>query len=304
MQDSLMITDGHSDQRPTIITCAVTGGDDSVPRHPQVPVTPGQIADAAIDAARAGAAIVHIHVRDPQTGKASMDLDLYREVVDRIRGSDTDVLINLTTGPGARFVPSLDQHNVAAAGSNVRPPLDRVRHIAALKPDICSLDMGTLNFGHGALINTPAQIAVMAAEIQKAGVRPELEIFEPGHLALASKMIAEGKVAANSFLQFALGISWGAPATAQMLSYYLGAMPRGMAWSAFGVGRWEFSTVAQTCLMGGHTRVGLEDNFYLSKGVEAETNAQLVEKAVEIIRVLGGEPATPAQARMLLEMPG
>lgn len=304
MQDVAVMSDSHSDRRPTIITCAVTGGDDSVPRHPQVPVTPRQIADAAIDAARAGAAIVHIHVRDPHTGKASMDVDLYREVVDRIRGSDTDVLINLTTGPGARFVPSLDQHNVAAAGSNVRPPMDRVRHISALKPDICSLDMGTLNFGHGALINTPAQIAMMAAEIQKAGVRPELEIFEPGHLALASEMIAEGKVAANSFLQFALGISWGAPATAQMMSYYMGAMPRGMAWSAFGVGRSAFPTVAQACLMGGHTRVGLEDNFYLSKGIEAKANAQLVEKAVAIIRALGGEPATPAQARMLLALPG
>lgn len=285
---------------PTIITCAVTGGDDTVQRHPQVPVTPRQIADAATEAAKAGAAIVHIHVRDPATGKASMSVDLYREAVDRLREAGSDVIINLTTGPGGRFVPSLEQHNGFEAGSNVRPPLERVRHIVELKPDICSLDMGSLNFGRGALINTPAQIEMIAAGIREAGVRPELEIFEPGHLALACKMISSGAVPADSFLQFALGVPWGAPATAQMLSYFTAAMPQGMQWSAFGVGRSEFPIVAQAFLMGGHTRVGLEDNFYLDKGIEATSNAQLVEKAVKIIRLLGGEPATPSQARAIL----
>jgi uncharacterized protein (DUF849 family) len=285
---------------PTIITCAVTGGDDSVQRHPQVPVTPRQIADAAIEAAQAGAAIVHIHVRDPATGKASMNLDLYREVVDRLREAETDVVINLTTGPGGRFVPSLEQHNGFETGSNVRPPVERVRHILELKPEICSLDMGSLNFGSGALINTPAQIEVIATGIRQAGVRPELEIFEPGHLALACKMISSGAIPEDSFLQFALGVPWGAPATAQMMSYFIGAMPQGMQWSAFGVGRAEFPIVAQAFLMGGHTRVGLEDNFYLGKGVEAASNAQLVEKAVSIIRLLGGEPASAAEARTIL----
>jgi uncharacterized protein (DUF849 family) len=285
---------------PTIITCAVTGGDDSVQRHPQVPVTPRQIADAAIEAAQAGAAIVHIHVRDPATGKASMNLDLYREVVDRLREAETDVVINLTTGPGGRFVPSLEQHNGFETGSNVRPPVERVRHILELKPEICSLDMGSLNFGSGALINTPAQIEVIATGIRQAGVRPELEIFEPGHLALACKMISSGAIPEDSFLQFALGVPWGAPATAQMMSYFIGAMPQGMQWSAFGVGRAEFPIVAQAFLMGGNTRVGLEDNFYLNKGVEAASNAQLVEKAVSIIRLLGGEPASAAEARTIL----
>jgi uncharacterized protein (DUF849 family) len=285
---------------PTILTCAVTGGDDAVGRHPQLPVTPQQIADSAIDAAKAGAAVVHIHVRDPATGKASMDLDLYREVVDLIRGASTDVVLNLTTGPGGRFVPDLQHTNLAAAGSNVRPPLERVRHVVALKPEICSLDMGTLNFGHGALINTAAQIRVIAAEIRAAGVMPELEIFEPGHLALARKMLVDGEIPQESFLQFAMGIAWGAPATAQMLSYYLGAMPPGMPWSAFGVGKAEFPIVAQAHLMGGHVRVGLEDNFFIGKGVEASSNAQLVEKAAKIIRMFEGELATPAEARAIL----
>lgn len=285
---------------PTILTCAVTGGDDVVARHPQVPVTPRQIADSAIDAAKAGAAIVHIHVRDPSTGKASMDPDLYREVVELIRGSSTDVVLNLTTGPGGRFVPDLERTNVAAAGSNIRPPLERVRHVVELKPEICSLDMGTLNFGQGALINTPAQVKVIAEQIRAAGVMPELEIFEPGHLALARKMLSDGAIPQDSFFQFAMGIAWGAPATAQMLSYYLGAMPHGMQWSAFGVGKSEFPILAQAHLMGGHSRVGLEDNFFLSKGVEAASNAQLVEKAAKIIRLLEGKLATPAEARAIL----
>ena len=287
---------------PTILTCAVTGGDDAVARHPQLPVTPRQIADAVVDAAKAGAAIAHIHVRDPETGKASMELDLYRDVVDRIRSSNTDVIINLTTGPGGRFVPSLERTNGFEAGSNVRPPEERVRHIRALRPEICSLDMGSLNFGRGALINTPDQITAIAAVIREAGVRPELEIFEPGHLALANHMLASGTVPNDSLLQFALGINWAAPATAQMLSYYLGASPAGMTWSAFGVGRFEFPIVAQSFLMGGHIRVGLEDNFYLRKGVEAKSNAQLVEHAGQIIRALGGELATAREARALLKL--
>lgn len=285
---------------PTILTCAVTGGDDAVQRHPQLPVTPRQIAEASIDAAKAGAAIVHLHVRDPNTGKASMDLELYREVVDRIRSASVDVVINLTTGPGGRFVPSLTRLNGFEDGSNVRPPEERVRHIVELRPEICSLDMGSLNFGRGALINTPAQIEIIAANITNAGVKPELEIFEPGHLALAQKMISLGTIPKDSFLQFALGIPWAAPATAEMLSYFMGAMPHGMQWSAFGVGRAEFKIVAHAFLMGGHIRVGLEDNFYLDKGVEASSNAQLVEKAGKIVGLLGGELATPDQARAIL----
>lgn len=231
-----------------------------------------------------------------------MELDLYKEVVDRIRAASVDVVLNLTTGPGGRFVPSLETTNGFESGSNLRPPAERVRHILELKPEICSLDMGSLNFGRGALINTPAQIELIADGIREAGVTPELEIFEPGHLALAQKMIATGAIPKDCFLQFALGVPWGAPATAQMLTYFLGAMPHGMQWSAFGVGRAEFPTVAQSYLMGGHVRVGLEDNFYLSKGLEASTNAQLVEKAAKLICLLGGDLATPAEARTILNL--
>ena len=284
----------------TIITCAVTGGDDVAHKYKQLPVTPLQIADAAIDAAKAGAAIAHIHVRDPATGKPSMELELYREVVDRIRSSGTDVVINLTTGPGARFVPSLDARNTFGDGSNVRPAAERVQHIVALKPEICSLDMGSLNFGRGALINTPAQIEVIASAIRGAGVKPELEIFEAGHLALSLKMISDGVVQQDSLFQFALGIPWGAPATLEMVSYFKGALPKTAQWAAFSLGRSEFPMVAQSLLAGGHVRVGMEDNFFLEKGVEAKSNAQLVEKAVAIMRLLGGDVATPAETRAML----
>lgn len=284
----------------TIITCAVTGGDDVAHKFKQLPVTPQQIADEVIAAAKAGAAIAHIHVRNPENGKPSMDLDLYREVFQRVRDSETDVVINLTTGPGARFVPSLEATNGFGEGSNVRPPAERVRHIVALKPEICSLDMGSLNFGRGALINTPAQIEQIAAAIASVGVKPELEIFDAGHLALSLKMIADGKVPTDSIFQFALGIPWGAPSTAEMVSYFKSAVPAGAQWAAFGVGRSEFPTVALSYLMGGHVRVGMEDNFYLAKGVEATSNAQLVEKAATIIGMLGGDIATPAETRQML----
>ena len=285
---------------PTIISCAVTGGDDVAHKFKQIPVTPQEIATAVIEAGKAGAAIAHIHVRDPQNGKPSMELAYYQEVVERVRASEIDIIINLTTGPGARFVPGLEQVNTFEAGSNVRPPVERVRHILELKPEICSLDMGSLNFGRGALINTPTQIESIAAGIREAGVMPELEIFEPGHLALALKMQQDGLIPQKTLFQFALGIPWGAPATAEMVNYFKSALPSGAKWGAFGVGRSEFPMVAQAFLLGGHVRVGLEDNLYIAKGVQAESNAQLVHKAVGIIHSLGGEVATVAEARQIL----
>lgn len=284
----------------TILTCAVTGGDDVAHKFPQLPVTPEQIAQAVIDAANAGAAIAHIHVRNPETGKPSMELRLYEEVVERVRASSVDVIINLTTGPGARFVPGLEQTNSFAPGSNVRPPAERAQHLLALRPEICTLDMGSLNFGKGALINTPDQIEAIAAIIKEAGCLPELELFDAGHMALTLKMLKDGTVPQNAMFQFALGIPWGAPATPEMLAYFKGTLPAGAIWAGFGVGRHEFPMVAQSFLMGGQVRVGMEDNFYLSKGVEAQSNGQLVEKAVQIIRILGGEMATPAEARAIL----
>lgn len=285
---------------PTILTCAVTGGDDVAHKYPQLPISTEQIADACIEAAQAGAAVVHIHVRDPATGKPSMALELYRDVVERIRLSSTDVIINLTTGPGARFIPSLDETNGFAAGSNVRPASERVKHIVELRPEICSLDMGSLNFGAGALVNTPEQIKVIAGGIAASGAKPELEIFDTGHLALALKMVDDGVVARDAFFQFALGVPWGAPATPEAAAYLKNALPRGSRWAAFGVGRAEFPMVAQAYLLGGHVRVGMEDNFFLDKGVQARTNAELVEKAARVVSVLGGRLATPREARQIL----
>ncbi|MBV7485045.1 3-keto-5-aminohexanoate cleavage protein [Bordetella sp. BOR01] len=284
---------------PVILTCAVTGGDDVASRYPQLPVTPAQIAQASVEAARAGAAIVHIHVRDPRTGKPSMAGEHYREVVQRIRDSGSDVIINLTTGPGARYVPALDQANGAAPGSNVRPPLERVNHVIELLPEICTLDMGSVNFGAGALINTASQIAAIAAAIP-ASVKIELEIFDTGHLALARKMIEDGTIAADSIFQFALGIPWGAPASTETMLLLRNAIGRDAIWAAFGIGRHEFPMVAQSLLLGGQIRVGLEDNFYLDKGVQAQSNAQLVDKAAAIAAALGHSLATPAQARRKL----
>lgn len=289
--------------RPIILTCAVTGGDDTAGKFPAVPVTPAQIAAECIEAAKAGAAIVHIHVRDPETGKPSMKLELYREVVERIRADGRDVIINLSTGPGARFVPSDTEANTAAPGSNLRPPEERVRHILALKPEICSLDMGTLNFGKGALINVPGHVEKIAAGIREAGVKPELEIFDTGHMALALNMIERGLIEPTPLFQIVLGVPWGAPATPETMMLMKTLMPNGSPWAAFGISRWEFPMVAQAVLLGGHARVGLEDNLYLEKGVLAPNNASLVTKAIEIIRLMGAAPATPEEARKILGLP-
>lgn len=284
----------------TILTCAVTGGDDTAPRFASVPFTPKQIADEAVDACKAGAAIAHIHVRDPETGKPSMKLEFYREVVDRIRDSGSQVIINLTTGPGARFIPSSTEMNTAVPGSNLRTPQERVQHILELKPEICSLDMGSLNFGKGALINVPAHIEEIAQGIREAGVLPELEIFDLGHMALSLDMIKRGIVDPNAIFQVVLGAPWGAPSTTESMAAMKALMPANAKWAAFGVGRSEFPMVAQSYLLGGHVRVGLEDNLYLEKGVLAPNNASLVTKARLLIETLGGNLATPNEARAML----
>lgn len=289
--------------RKVILTCAVTGGDDTAFKHPAVPVTPKQIAEAAIEAAKAGAAIAHIHVRDPKTGKPSMELELYREVVGRIRESSTDLIINLTTGPGARFVPADEGVNAAAEGSNLRTPVERVRHIVALRPEICSLDMGSVNFGKGVLINVPKHIEIIAAAIKSAGVKPELEVFDIGHVALALNMISRGLIGPKPVFQAVLGVPWGAPANTETMTLFKTLIPPGSVWAAFGVGRHEFPMVAQSVLLGGHVRVGLEDNLYLDKGVPAKNNTVLVERAVDIVRILGAEIATPTEARNILDLP-
>jgi uncharacterized protein (DUF849 family) len=283
-----------------ILSCAVTGAGPTVGKHPNIPITPEQIATACIDAAKAGAAIVHIHVRDPKTGAPSMALELYREVVERIRESKVEVLINLTTGPGARFVPSADDPKVAAPGSSLTTPDVRVRHVVALKPDICSLDFNTQWFSNSPIINIPAPLEEMARQIRAAGVLPELEVFDSGDIHLARDLIKKGVIAAPAFFQIVLGVKYSAASTPEAMIYMRNLLPPGSRWSAFGIASQQFPMLAQALLLGGNLRVGLEDNIYIEKGKFAPSNAALVEKAVGIMRSLGVEPATAKEAREIL----
>jgi uncharacterized protein (DUF849 family) len=284
----------------TLISCAVTGGADSTRKSAAVPVTPGQIAQAVIDSANAGATIAHIHVRDPKTGLASQNADYYREVVERVRGAGCAIVVNLTTGPGSRFVPGVDDPKVGGPGTTLTQPLERVRHVLQLRPDICSLDVGSMNFGETGFLNTPEHLRIMAKAISEAGVKPELEVFEPGHIMLARKMIEDGLIASPALFQICLGISWGSPATAESMIHMRSLLPPGSIWAGFGISRMQFPMVAQAVILGGHVRVGLEDNLYLDPGVLAPGNAPLVERAVKIVRMLGAEPATPREGRAML----
>jgi uncharacterized protein (DUF849 family) len=286
--------------RKVMISCAVTGSADSVGKNPAVPVTPEQIATSAIDAAKAGAAIVHIHVRDPKTGLASMEGAHYAEVVERIRASGTDVVINLTTGPGGRFSPSADDAMKPGPGTTLRTPRQRVQHVLDLRPEICSLDMGSMNMGPNVFVNTPPILEAMATDIREAGVTPELEVFETGHLLLAKRMIETGFLKPPGMFQICLGIAWGQPATPEAMLYMRNLLPPGCAWFAFGISLHQFPMAAQAVILGGHVRVGLEDNLYLERGKLTPSNAALVAKAVKIIELLGCSVATPAEARQML----
>jgi uncharacterized protein (DUF849 family) len=282
------------------LTCAVTGGAAITNKNVKIPVTPKEIADSAIAAAKAGAAIVHLHVRDPQTGAGSMDLDLYKETVDRVRDSGVDVLINLTTGNGAAFVPGRDEPSIGGPGTNFRPPAERVRHILALKPHLCSLDFNTMWFRTRAFINSPEHITEMARAIRSVGTVPELEVFDTGDIHLAKDLQASGVIAAPAYFQIVLGTKYGAVASAQTMIYMRDILPPGSHWASFGIGQHEYPMLAQSLILGGHVRVGLEDNYYLEKGVIAPSNAALVEKAVSLMRMMGAEPATPSEARAIL----
>src|SRR6476646_4843744 len=270
-----------------MISCAVTGSADTPGKNPAVPVTPEQIASSAIDAAKAGAAIVHVHVRDPKTGLPSMEGAHYAEVVDRIRSSGTDVVINLTTGPGGRFSPSPDDAMKPGPGTTLRNPRQRVQHVLDLRPEICSRDMASMNTGPNVFVNTPPILDAMAKDIREAGVTPEREVFETGHLLLAKRMIETGFIKPPGMFQICLGIALGQPATPEAMLYMRNLLPPGCTWFAFGISQWQFPMVAQAVLLGGHPRVGMEDNIYLEKGKLAPSNAALVEKAGKIIQILG-----------------
>jgi uncharacterized protein (DUF849 family) len=284
----------------TIITCAITGAGTSPDQTPYLPITPQQIAQSALEAADSGAAVVHIHVRDPVTGRPSMNIDHYREVMDTIKAKNTDVIINLTTGPGSTGPADVIVGNKYP---NFQSAENRTRHVVALKPDICSLDLNTMNRGPLQItVNTIANSRQMIKLVQAAGVKPELEIFDSGDLEIAKMLIDEGTLIGTPLWQIAAGIKWGWAATPTTLEYAKAMLPRDSTWYAFGTGAMEMPFVALSTISGGHARVGLEDNIYLERGVLAKSNALLVEKAVRIIRELGNEPATPAEARAILNL--
>ncbi len=283
--------------RDVIITCAVTGAGDTVAKHDGVPVTPESVAEAAISAAKAGAAIAHIHVRDPDTGQGSRDVALFSRAVELVRASDTDVIINLTAGMGGAWFPSDEDPAMPGPGTDNVGPEERLAHVEALQPEICSLDCGTMNFGDNEIyISTPQILRREAELIQGWGVKPEMEVFDLGHIRFANQMIDEGLIDNPPLFQICLGIPWGAAADADSMLAMRNALPSGANWAGFGIGRMEMPMVAQAILLGGNVRVGLEDNLYLERGVLA-SNAQLVERAVEIIERLGARVVEPDEAR-------
>ncbi|MBN9266638.1 MAG: 3-keto-5-aminohexanoate cleavage protein [Hyphomicrobium sp.] len=288
--------------KPTILTCAVTGTFPTRAHNPALPVTPQEIADSCIGAAKAGAAICHIHVRDPQSGVPSMKLEYYREVMQRIRASGTDLIINLTTGPGGRFIPSDDEPAKAAPGTLLTTPEIRTEHVVELKPEICTLDLNTMWFGGGAVINAPRNLRVMAERMYAAGVKPEIEAFDTGDLVMAQDLIADGTIKLPALFQIVTGVKYGMPSTPETMQLAKSLLPKDCEWAAFGAGRHAFTMLAQAFILGGHCRIGMEDTVHLSRGVPAPSNAALVEKAVTIIENLGGKIATVEEARSILQL--
>jgi uncharacterized protein (DUF849 family) len=284
----------------TFITCAITGNITKPEQSPYLPITPQQIADSALEAAEAGAAVAHIHVRDPATGRPSMEIDLYRDVMDRIRAKNRELIINLTTGPGGRFVPSEHDPKVAGPGTTLMLPEKRVEHVELLRPDICTLDLNTMNSGGEVVINTPRNVRKMAAVMRAARVLPEIELFDSGDCHLARDMFADGTLEGPGLFSLVLGVKYGFNPSPETMMYARGLLPPGAIWSGFGLGRTEFPMVAQAWLLGGHVRVGMEDNLYMSKGVLAKTNAELVTHAAGILRMLGAEIASAKDARAML----
>ena len=281
----------------TFITCAITGAGDGPKRSPLVPVTPEEIADSALAAAKAGAAIVHLHVRNPDTGEGSRDDDLYQQVVERIRDRNRDVIINLTAGMGGDAVFGSDDPLPLQDGTDLIGPTDRLSHVEKLRPEICTLDCGSYNVGDGNLVyvSTSDYIRAGAQQIRQLGVRPELEVFDLGHLRYSLKLLQDRVFDPPTMIQFCLGVPYGAPAdTAAMKTMADMVRDHDVIWSAFGVGRDQLRMVAQAVLLDGHVRVGLEDNLYLKRGVPAR-NEQLVTKAADIIETLGGTVMSPEE---------
>lgn len=288
-----------------IVTCAVTGAADTANKSPHVPVTPVEIAEAAVEAAKAGAAIAHLHVRDPETKQGSRDPALFKEAVELVHASGTDVVINLTAGMGGDWTPDASDPAMPGPGTDMIGPEKRLAHVKECLPEICSLDCGTLNFSDTdtIYISTPPTLRRMAALTQEWGVKPELEVFDLGHIRFAKAMIEEGLIDAPPMFQLCLGIPWGADQTVETMVAMKSQLPPGASWASFGIGRGQMTMAAAAVALGGNVRVGLEDNIYLERGVLA-TNAQLVERAVGIIERMGGRAVSPQEARNILKLRG
>ena len=291
--------------REVFITCAVTGSGNTASKSKHVPTTPRDIAASAVDAAKAGAAIVHCHVRDPESGAPSRRNDLYKEVTDRIRSADIDVIVNLTAGMGGDLVFGSVEAPLPlnALGTDMAGASERVSHIAECRPEICTLDCGTMNFSLGdyVMTNTPSMLRAMAKMMTDLGVRPEIEVFDTGHLWFARQLVEEGLIEDPVLVQLCMGIPWGAPDDLNTFLAMINNVPAGWTFSAFSIGRNALAYPAAAVLAGGNVRVGLEDNLYLSKGVLA-TNAQLVEKAVTVIEGMGARVIGPEEVRAKLKL--
>jgi len=288
---------------PVLITCAVTGNHTTREQTPHLPVTPVEIADACLGAAEAGAAIVHIHVRDPLTGAPSMAVDLYAEVVERLRKAMPQLIVNLTTGPGGRFQPSSHDPLIPGPRTNFLVPEKRVEHIAIIRPDIATLDLNTMTFGGEVVINTPDNLRRMASVIYAAGVRPELELFDSGDIQLARDLLSDGTLTGPPLCSLVMGVKYGFAPSIETLMYARSQLPANAIWTSFATGKDAFPMVGLAYLAGGNVRVGLEDAIYLTRGVLAQNNAEMVLKARRIVEELGGEIATCEQARERLTLP-
>jgi uncharacterized protein (DUF849 family) len=288
------------------ITCAVTGAGDTAGRSDRVPVTPAQVADAAIEAARAGAAVAHIHVRDPQTGRGARDPALFREVVERVRSSDVDVVLNLTAGMGGDLMLGGAESPLPPdpAGTDMAGASERLAHVEELLPEICTLDCGSMNFAAGGdyvMVNTPAVLRAMAARVQRLGVRPELEVFDTGGMVMVRELIRDGLIDDPPLIQLCTGIPYGAPDDPGTLLAMVNQLPPGAVFSLFAISRMQLPFVALAPVMGGNVRVGLEDNLYLRRG-ELATNAQLVERAVTILETMNVRVLGPEEVRDRLRL--
>ena len=290
--------------REVFITCAVTGSGGTQDRSEHVPRSPEQIAKSAIDAAKAGAAIVHCHVRDPETGKPSREVGYYREVAERVRDSEVDVVLNLTAGMGGDLVlGGVENPLPPGKGTDMAGAEERLAHVADSRPEICTLDCGTMNFAEADYIavNTPGMLQAMAKITKDLGVRPEIEVFDTGHLWYAKQLVEDGLIDDPVMVQLCMGIPWGAPDDLNTFMAMVNNIPADWTFSAFSISRNEMPYVAAAVLAGGNVRIGLEDNLYLKRGVLA-TNAQLVEHAVGIVESLGASVIGPEAVREKLKL--